>query len=464
MKKIINLILAASAVMFAACEPAVTPAAFEITDVTLAQSAEFGSSVDFTVTAAEAVNVTVTVSNEGTVLATQTVREATEGVFAGKIAIPYTKNMTAGAYNVLVMAAGNGTDRAEKTASINLSHPEFTAVSFVAEGGKKFTLTKGEGSVWAYTGELPAVLKGYFEAKTADATFTFGGANLDNVEFGSTEALELYEYEDALPEATISFDVVSFAVKYPLNVKVIDVPETTDAAYPGTIDVEFKKGQLIEFKNLGDLWVDVDFFDNNGDGTYTFRAEGAKYRLTNQSDWGLLRVERLNSTNTMAEFHWDGNTVTTNEAIWVIGNYRFGKPGIHGVRDGRVWNDWETYDALCMAKIDTYKYQITLRLVDGASYKFFQTKLNWGDIYGENYNLAECQLNGLTKISSADATGGRGNFVQTYLATDHTFDLDTDPDAIRYPETGTVVRFTFDVTDPMGIVVVAEDVTAEFDK
>ena len=459
MKRIFNFLMVAATVIFAAsCEQKPETANFEISSCAIAESAEFGTNLDFTVTAALASNVTVTVVDEdGTSVVTETVRESNEGVFSGKLAIPYTKNIADGTYSVLVLAIGNGSERAEKTLSLNLVHPEFTSASFVAD--KPYALTKGEGGVWTYTGALPATLSGYVEAKTADATFTFGGASFDNIEVGNTQAFEVYAYEDAIAEGTISFDFVSFAVKYPLNVKVVNIPDTSDPAYPGTVEVEFKKGALYSFDNLGDLWVDVDFFDKNENGSYTFRAETGRYKLTNQSDWGSLRVERINSTGGMCEFHWDGETITTNEAIWVIGNYNYGKPGIHAVREGRVWNDWETFDALCMAKIDTYKYQITLRLIDGASYKFFQTKLNWGDIYGANYDLANCQLNGLTKISASGDTGGDGNFVQSYLATDHTFDLNTDPDAVRYPEGGKVVRFTFDVTNPQAITVVAEDVT-----
>ena len=459
MKRFFNILMVAVAVAItASCETKTpAPAAFEISSCTIAESAEFGTNVDFTVTAAEAANVTVTIVNEeGAAVATSTVRESAEGVFAGKLAIPYTKNIADGTYSVLVLAIGKTSDRAEKMLSINLAHPEFQSVSLVTEG-TRFPLTKGEGNVWAYTGVLPAVLKGYFEAKTAEATFVFGGANLDNIELGSTEALELYEYESEIAEGTISFDVVSFAVAYPQNVKVVEVPVTTDSNYPGTVDVDFKKGQIVEFKNLGDLWVDVDFFDNNGDGTYTFRAEGGRYKLTNQANWGSLRTERLNSSNGMGEFHWDGDKITTNEAIWCLGNYYFGKPDQKPIRDGRVWSDWETYDALCMAKIDTYTYQITLRVYNYASYKFFQTKLNWGDIYGRHYDIANCNLNGLTHIGTSN---GDGNFLQSLLSGGaNDYDITQDPDVIVYPEEGVVIRFTFDVTNPEGIIVNAEDVT-----
>lgn len=433
----------------ASCQPTPEPAKLEVSAYTLAESAEFGETVDFTVTAAEAVNVTVALIKDGKQLSSTTVREAQDGVFAGSFAVPYTKNIADGAYDVMIMAMGQNSDRAEQTVKINLAHPEFSSVAFVY-GSEKIDLAAVE-SKWSYTGELPAALEGYFEAKAGDKTYTFGGASIDNVEFGSTEAMELYKYEEALIDATIAFDVVSFAVTIPLNVKVVAVPETVDASYPGTIDVDFKKGQLVDFRGLGDLWVDVDFFENNGDGTYTFRAEGGKYRLTNQADWGSLRTERLSANGDLGTFGWDdAGNITVNEAIWCLGNYNFGKPDMRAIRDGRVYTDWETYDAYCMAKVDDFKYQITLRVYNMASYKFFCTKLDWGDIYGTQYDLTKSNLNGCTNVY-ANALVGNGNFQQGMSL--------TDPNAIMYPEEGIVIRFTFDVTNPQGIIVTAEDVT-----
>lgn len=449
MKKIFAIFSAAALVFTAAsCEKTPEAAPLEISAYTLTEAATFGETVDFTVTASEAMNVTAALISEGKQLASVTIREAQAGVFAGSFAVPYTKNMAAGEYDVMFMAMGSGSDRAEQTVKLSLAHPQFASVAFVA-GSEKIELTAAE-TVWSYTGALPASLSGYFEAKTADgAVYNFGGKNVDNVEFGSTSAISLYSYAEAIPEGTLSFDVVSFQVKYPLEALYVIVPETADAAYPGTVDVEFKKGQVVAFAGLGDLWVDIDFFDNNGDGTYTFRAEGGKYRLTNQSNWGSLRVERLTDNGDLGEFRWDemGN-ITRNEAIWVLGNYNFGKPDQRAVRDGRTFSDWETYDGYCMAKIDDYKYQITLRVYNYASWKFFQTKLDWGDIYSANYDTANSSIDKCFLISTA---GSDGNFQQGQSI--------LDPNKFEYPTTGVVLRFTFDVTNPLGIKATVEDVT-----
>lgn len=456
MKKFHSVLLAAAVLLFAvaACQNKdEQPAALEIAGYTLAESADFGSTMPFTVTATSAQNVTVALIGDGKQLASETVRTAENGVFAGNLAIPYTKNIADGEYDVMIMAMGSGADRAEKTVKINLAHPEFSSVAFVSGAGS-FDMTNVDGSSWSYTGELPASLAGHFEAADAAGTkYVFGGSSVDNVEFSNSADMDLYSYDEAIPQGTISFDVVSFAVKYPLEAMWVEVPATTDPAYPGTIEVDFKKGQVVGFKGAGDLWIDVDFFDNNGDGTYTFRAEGGKYRLTNQADWGSLRTERLSANGDLATFGWDdtGN-ITVNEAIWCLGNYNFGKPDMRTIRDGRVFSDWETFDAYCMAKIDDFKYQITLRVYNMASYKFFCTKLDWGDIYGTQYDMTKTNLNGLTNIYS-NVLVGNGNFQQGMSP--------TDPNAIMYPEEGIVIRFTFDVTNPQGIVVNAEDVTSQ---
>lgn len=453
MKTNFSILTAAIALVLsvAACQKPEEVKTLEISSYELAGSAQFGQTLDFTVTAEIAQNVTVALIQDGKQLVSETVRESAAGVFGGSLDIPYTKNIADGEYDVMIAAMGNGSDRAERTVKITLAHPQFASMDLVA-GSDRISL-KASGNLWSYTGELPAVLSGYFEAKTAEGTvYTFGGSNVDNVVFGSNSAMELYSYEAPVPQGTVSFDAVSFQISYPIETKWVEVPATEDAAYPGTVEVEFKKGQLVSFTGLGDLWVDVDFFKSNGDGTYTFCAEGGKYRLTNQADWGSLRVERLSSsTGDLGTFAWDeSGSITVNEAIWCLGNYNFGKPDQRKVRDGRVFSDWETYDAYCMAKIDDFLYQLTVRVYNLASYKFFCTKLNWGDIYGSNYNLAQSNLNGLTNIYTSFLVGD-GNFQQGTGM--------TDPNAIMYPEEGIVIRFTFDVTNPLGIIVTAEDVT-----
>ena len=457
MCKFYSAICATAALMIAAvsCQPAAEPVKLDIKECNIASTAVFGEALDFTVSVpegAEVSSVTAALIKDGKQIADKTIRmdasSAHTSSIGGVLDIPYTKNIEDGEYDVMFVAVGNN-ERAENTVKVNIAHPQFKTVTLVA-GSEKYGLAAA-GSNWAYTGALPASLAGYFEAKTSDgAVYTFGGSSVDNVEYGNATAIELYNYSDAIPQGTISFDVVSFQVKYPLETKWVDVPETTDPADPGTIVVDFKKGQLVAFTHSAGLWIDVDFFQDNGDGTYTFRAEGGKYRLTNQSDWGSLRVERLSaSTGDLGTFAWDeAGNITVNEAIWCLGNYNFGKPDKREIRNGRVFSDWETYDGYCMAKIDDYKYQITLRVYNYAQFKFFCTKLNWGDIYGTNYNMGRSELNGLINVYSS-ALVGNGNFQQGMSA--------ADPNAIMYPEEGKVMRFTFDVTNPLGIIITAEE-------
>ena len=465
MKRIINYLLAAACVLFAAsCEKTPEAAKLEILTSTIAESAVFGENVAFVVgvpATADVTSVTAALIKDGKQLASETIRISEVSSYSpdainGGLQIPYVKNIADGEYDVMFVATGKS-DRAEKTVKISLAHPEFEKVEFVA-GADNFELFKSdaasplEENKWSYTGALPASLSGHFEAvDAAGAKYVFGGSSVDNVEFGNSADIDLYSYSEAVPQGTISFDVVSFAVKYPLEAKYVIVPETTDPAYPGTVEVEFKKGQIVAFAGAGDLWIDIDFFDNNGDGTYTFRAEGGMYRLTNQADWGSLRVERLSSNGELGTFRWDeSGNVTVNEAIWCLGNYNFGKPDQREIRDGRNFSDWETYDGYCMAKIDDYKYQITLRIYNYASWKFFQTKLDWGDFASANYDLANSTLEKCFLIS---VVGSDGNFQQGQNP--------LDPNKFVYPDEGVVLQFTLDVTNPLAVKVVVKDVTEQ---
>jgi len=275
MKRIINYLLAAACVAFAAsCEKTPEAAKLEILNSTIAESAVFGENVAFVVgvpATADVTSVTAALIKDGKQLASETIRISEVSSYSpdainGGLQIPYTKNIADGEYDVMFVATGKS-DRAEKTVKISLAHPEFEKVEFVA-GADKFELFKSdaasplEENKWSYTGALPASLSGHFEAvDAAGAKYVFGGSSVDNVEFGNSADMDLYSYSEAVPQGTISFDVVSFAVKYPLEAMWVEVPATTDPAYPGTIEVDFKKGQLVGFKGAGDLWIDVDFFD-----------------------------------------------------------------------------------------------------------------------------------------------------------------------------------------------------------
>lgn len=461
MKRMTSILLGGAALLFmaglAGCEQQnqePDSVALEIVGHSIAESAFFGETIEFSVTMPEDAAVqslTAAIIYGGKQLVSSTVREGSAGTFAGTLSVPYTKNIEDGEYDVMFMALGaTSSERAEKTVKISLAHPEFTSVVLAAVDGTRYELAADEEtpSFWSLKTPLPAELSGKFEAKDAEGTaYVFGGAGIDNVEFGNSSDIEFYSYDAPVELATIGFDVRSFAVTIPLNATYVVVPETVDVANPGTIDVEFKKGQVVVFENLGDLWVDVDFFDRNDDGTYTFRAEGGYYRLTNQSDWGALRTERVTANGALATFDWDENgNITVNEAIWCHGNYNYGKPDKRAVRSGRVFSDWDTYDGYCMAKIDDYKYQITLRVYNYASWKFFKTKLEWGDITSANYDMANSTIDKCFIISVA---GSDGNFQQGQNI--------ADPNKYEYPLEGLVLRFTFDVSDPLGIKVLVEE-------
>ena len=101
-----------------------------------------------------------------------------------------------------------------------------------------------------------------------------------------------------------------------------------------------------------------------------------------------------------------------------------------------------------MAKIDDYKYQITLRIYNYAQLKFFKTKLEWGDLLSANYDIANSTINKIFLLSIA---GADGNFQQGQSI--------LDPNKYEYPDEGIVLRFTFDVTDPLAIKAVVEEAT-----
>ena len=126
MKRIINYLLAAACVLFAAsCEKTPEAAKLEILTSTIAESAVFGENVAFLVgvpATADVTSVTAALIKDGKQLASETIRISEVSSYSpdainGGLQIPYVKNIADGEYDVMFVATGKS-DRAEKTVKI----------------------------------------------------------------------------------------------------------------------------------------------------------------------------------------------------------------------------------------------------------------------------------------------------------------------------------------------------------
>ncbi len=169
-----------------------------------------------------------------------------------------------------------------------------------------------------------------------------------------------------------------------------------DAQSGATFDgIEFADGMVetlltqgadvkVEGIDLEKIWVDPDFFTAVDGGTLKFNAVSGEYRVVYDEKW--LKVLPLKNG--------EKATYENDKALWVIGDGG-GKPTVDKLID------WNTDNALPMARIAENKYQITLAMkCEGGSVKIFG-QAGWGTEWTKD-KYGTFEGNGLFNIPETD--------------------------------------------------------------
>ncbi|MBO7510104.1 MAG: DUF5121 domain-containing protein [Bacteroidales bacterium] len=126
-----------------------------------------------------------------------------------------------------------------------------------------------------------------------------------------------------------------------------DVTITIDENNPFQV-AEVAKGAHLDFTGDPDIasWMlDYDWFFTAGGKVY-FKPLGGKYRIKADYAHRFLTAEQMHNDSETATFEND-------QALWVIGNDKFGKP--YTFHSG-----WDPANGLCMAQVSSGVYQLTL--------------------------------------------------------------------------------------------------------
>ena len=170
--------------------------------------------------------------------------------------------------------------------------------------------------------------------------------------------------------------------------------------------VMLKKGSIVKFDGIVDnnWYVDPDFFQANGDGTYTFLCIKGKYAIKAYADYAYVQAYPIDDDEKPATLQADGTG-----AIWVIGSDCVNKPFLTSDNNKSWWTDpdWDQ----CMAPIAKGVYRITLTVgkqlaATGINFKFFGQP-NWGIEFngqGGEYHLDS--NNDWFRVNAADSDNG----------------------------------------------------------
>lgn len=339
----------------------------------------FGDSLPFTINASDAQVPLSTLKARlyyGEEMVSETViRTKVSGQdYSGKIYVPYMKDIPNGNATLKYILQNINFTIAEKETTLACARPDYPELTLVASDGQEYKMSRTGLYQYEVKGRFPAKLEAYIKAPKM-------GENGNEICFGQGSDNDIVEnsqsyinFQSASGGAyTISFNTLTYEAGPFLEASVNGTPMEVVDGSTLQADLSLTKGQVVSFEGVPDYdswWIDPDFFTKEADGTLKFAAMSGDYRIMANTQKQYFRVEVLKNGEpaTLAE---DGTG-----AIWVIGE-NVGKPSYSSNAVG-----WTSENGLCMAPVETGKYQITL--VAGAqvnptaiNFKFFHQK-GWG--------------------------------------------------------------------------------------
>ena len=318
----------------------------------------------------------------GEVVNTTTLRTKSEGNYEVALEVPFLQYIPNGEAIVRLTLQNVSTKTTVQEFPVQVERPHFTDLQFVAADGQVYPMT--EGADYTYSTSInvtETAFKGHFE--TADGQWSFGAK--DNViTVGATGNIDFQTEQTGNVQVTFNTRDYTFA-----PFEEIQVTPLLFSNSENTLTRTMEQGRMYSFSGLvSDNWfVDNDFFQQNGDGTYTFLAIDGTYTLTAYDNYEFLQVY-AGTKDEPTTIQTDGTG-----ALWIIGGNGINKPYLHSSNNQGWWTGVEWDQAT--AQIQSRVYQITLTVGDQLSatdvnFKFFGQP-DWGNEFkgdgSSNYNL-----------------------------------------------------------------------------
>lgn len=349
------------------------------------ETAHFGDSLPFTVNAADAEVPLSTLKAQlyyGEEKVEEVVIRTKESGkdYSGKIYMPYFANVPDGTATLKLVLQNINFTITEQEYSIKVTHADYSYLTLKGEDGSEYRMDKTDVDTYAVTDRFPQKMKAFVVTPKV-------GANGNELVFGYENSQITVGGESAIPfssarggKYTIQLNTRTFEASPFVVLKLNDQALEAIDDDTAQIDLALTKGQTITlegFSNIGEWWIDTDWFTRNEDGTLTFTAMTGNYRIIANSKLQYFRVETL-LNGEPASLQEDGTG-----ALWVIGA-DFGKPSVSSNATG-----WVTEKAVCMAPVADKVYQMTL--VGGktinltsTNFKFYGAAMGWGNEFGHD--------------------------------------------------------------------------------
>lgn len=304
-------------------------------------------------------------------VASQTIRTKEAGDYEVSLDVPFAQYIPNGDAIVRLTLQNVTTSTTVAEVVAPVERPHFNNLMFVAASGEKVMMTEGDD--YNYTAPFTTAekaFKGHFETEDGAWVFGWSGAEVDEGQKG-----DINFNTESVGNVTVTFNTCdyTFGPNEQSEVKNLVFSESDNV-----VEATLRQGQLCEFTGIKDDWFyDPDFFIDNEDGTYTFKAVDGMYTFKAVYAQNGFRIH-AGTAGEPAKLAADGTG-----AVWIIGDAVYGKPTF---ADAQSW--WtDTDHALCMAPVGEKTHQVTLtvgkqlKAGNSTNFKFFG-QAGWGTEFG----------------------------------------------------------------------------------
>ena len=376
MKKFLYMTLAAVAVM--ACQP--KEPAFLTTDkgpqqtVNCDAAALMGSDFNFSVDLQDAIALStlkVQLKFDETVVADTTIRTKTNGSYAGRLLVPFYKDIPNGVATAVFTSQNIQFGLTTEEKEVRVSRPDFEYLVLKPVAGGEYRMEKTGEFTYAVTGDFDASVDAFIETAPYDAAgrklaFGYGATG---VELNGTTPIPFSN--GVAGNYEISFDTQTWeaAPFVTLTVNGVEAVMIDKQNYAAVVSLH--KGDAITIEGyepgFADFTLDPDWFTED----FKFNAVDGLYKITIQMGSQFFLVEKMVSADTYA-------TLDNGNAVWLIGE-NYGKPAMFSA-------SWNTNYGLCLAEVEPGIHQITFIAGDqiktgSLNVKLFHQK-GWGGEFG----------------------------------------------------------------------------------
>ena len=311
------------------------------------------------------------------------VRTLTEGTYAGKLAVPFAKDLVDGIAAVVFEAVNTHLGVTYDTTYVAISRPKFDQLTLASGSSWRKSLTPVEGKQYeySYTGDIPADFQPYIitpaiDGKGTEITFGWNGTEIVP---GGPQPIPF----DIMGSGTITFNTRTFEGSPFIDIVVNGIKATPSPNGSFVAHVNIKRGDEIIVLGAGDFsewYVDPDHFAKSPFGVF-FNAVDGYYNFEMNAEHKFVTVRRADAEGKTATYADEGAIILMG---WGVA---------HPVMTSQV--GWEGGLYLTLAEVEDGVYQFSGKAVeetdgttlggvwryDYLSFKFFG-QAAWGAEYG----------------------------------------------------------------------------------